>query len=121
MLQLRLLVLRQAEEEALGRSESGFVGLDNQGATCYLNALLQVCCERLPTQAFPLFQCIVVLLCHTCTTGGFALSSMGPSHCLHYIRYYYTCTRWTSAGGGRALEAGSEHDTDPSTLAYVFA
>lgn len=43
----------QGDEEALGRAESGFVGLDNQGATCYLNALLQVlvldsvacCCE----------------------------------------------------------------------------
>lgn len=32
----------QGEEEALGRTNSGFVGLDNQGATCYLNALLQV-------------------------------------------------------------------------------
>ncbi|CAM9613603.1 unnamed protein product, partial [Hapterophycus canaliculatus] len=31
----------QDEVEALGRAESGFVGLDNQGATCYLNALLQ--------------------------------------------------------------------------------
>eukprot|EP00903_Cladosiphon_okamuranus_P007249 g7034.t2 len=31
----------QQAEEALGRAESGFVGLDNQGATCYLNALLQ--------------------------------------------------------------------------------
>ncbi|CAN0015052.1 unnamed protein product, partial [Ectocarpus fasciculatus] len=31
----------QGDEEALGRAESGFVGLDNQGATCYLNALLQ--------------------------------------------------------------------------------
>ncbi|CAM9437789.1 unnamed protein product [Choristocarpus tenellus] len=28
-------------EERLSRAESGFVGLDNQGATCYLNALLQ--------------------------------------------------------------------------------
>lgn len=35
-------LLKQAEDEALGRAESGFVGLDNQGATCYLNALLQV-------------------------------------------------------------------------------
>lgn len=33
----------QPEEEFLGRAKSGFVGLDNQGATCYLNALLQVC------------------------------------------------------------------------------
>eukprot|EP00752_Nemacystus_decipiens_P001274 g1270.t1 len=32
---------QQGEEEVLGRAESGFVGLDNQGATCYLNALLQ--------------------------------------------------------------------------------
>lgn len=32
----------QVEDEVLGRAESGFVGLDNQGATCYLNALLQV-------------------------------------------------------------------------------
>lgn len=36
----------QAEEEGLGRASSGFVGLDNQGATCYLNALLQVCYHK---------------------------------------------------------------------------
>lgn len=36
------LFFGQVEQEVLGRGESGFVGLDNQGATCYLNALLQV-------------------------------------------------------------------------------
>ncbi len=43
----------QGEDEALGRAESGFVGLDNQGATCYLNALLQVDAypECLPARA----------------------------------------------------------------------
>ena len=33
---------RQQPEEEVGRAESGFVGLENQGSTCYLNALLQV-------------------------------------------------------------------------------